>query len=239
MPSTSSWLPSLALAVTLGWGSMALAAEPPPGSQATESAHPTAEAADPALEHSSRIGEDATEHGAEPIHGEEEHSAGMPQLDTRTFPSQIFWLVIAFVTLYYLLRRKALPRVEEILEARQERIANDLDRAARLREEAEVAQKEHEKVVSDARFKALEAMKASQERVAADTARRQADIDTDLARKISEAENRIAADRERALAEIENVAAEVARTAVERLTGLNVSETEARQALSRVMAEAS
>jgi F-type H+-transporting ATPase subunit b len=238
-PSTSSWLASLAFALAIGWGGASLAAEPPPGSHATESAHPTTEAADPTLEHSSRIGEDATEHGAEPLHGEEEHSAGMPQLDTRTFPSQIFWLVITFVTLYYLLRRKALPRVEEILEARQDRIASDLDRAARLREEAEAAQGHYEKVVSDTRFKALDALKAVQERVAADTSRRQAELDAELAGQIGEAETRIRAERDRALTEIEDVAAEVARTAVERLAGFQVSEAEARQALSRVLAEAS
>ena len=63
----------------------------------------------------------------------------VPQLEVWTFPSQIFWLLITFSTLYYLLSRKALPRVSEILEARQDRIAADLDQAQRLRREAESA----------------------------------------------------------------------------------------------------
>ena len=63
----------------------------------------------------------------------------MPQLDTTWFASQIFWLIIAFSVLYYLLSRKALPRLAEILEARQDRIAADLDEAERLRREAEEA----------------------------------------------------------------------------------------------------
>ena len=61
-----------------------------------------------------------------------EHGGGLPQLDALTFPSQIFWLIVCFATLYYLLSKRALPRVGDILEARQERIAADLDRAAQL-----------------------------------------------------------------------------------------------------------
>ncbi len=45
----------------------------------------------------------------------------MPQLEVATYASQIFWLIVAFSTLYWLLSRRALPRVAEILEARQDR----------------------------------------------------------------------------------------------------------------------
>src|SRR4051812_35137498 len=30
-----------------------------------------------------------------------EHGGGLPQLDAKTYPSQIFWLIIAFLTLYF------------------------------------------------------------------------------------------------------------------------------------------
>jgi F-type H+-transporting ATPase subunit b len=33
----------------------------------------------------------------------------MPQFDFSTFPSQIFWLVITFVALYFALGRTAIP----------------------------------------------------------------------------------------------------------------------------------
>ncbi|MGE3740510.1 MAG: hypothetical protein AB7I59_13525, partial [Geminicoccaceae bacterium] len=65
-----------------------------------------------------------------------EHGGGLPQLDASTFPSQIFWLIVSFATLCWLLSRKALPRVSDILEARQSRISSDLDQAAALRNEA-------------------------------------------------------------------------------------------------------
>jgi F-type H+-transporting ATPase subunit b len=65
--------------------------------------------------------------------GAAHESAGLPQLDTSSYPSQIFWLAVSFLLLFWLFRTKALPRVGEVLEARQDRIAADLDRATKLR----------------------------------------------------------------------------------------------------------
>jgi F-type H+-transporting ATPase subunit b len=193
---------------------------------------------EPELRQEPRISGEAAVEGEEPGQPEEGgHEGGMPQLEAATFPSQIFWLVVAFATLFYLFRRKALPRVAEILEARQERIAADLDRAARLREEAEAAQRRQQEVVTAAQARAQEQLKAVQDRVAAEIAARQAEEDARVSGRIAEAEARIGAERERALAEVRNVAAEVAQAAVERLAGLKVSEQEARDALGRVTAE--
>jgi F-type H+-transporting ATPase subunit b len=174
------------------------------------------------------------EHAAEGGHG----SGGLPQLDAKTFPSQIFWLIVAFATLLYLLTKRALPRVSEILEARQERIAADLDRAAALRADAEEALQRHQAVVAEAQAKAAAEIKATQERIAAEIAQHQAQIDADLNRKLDDAEARIGAARDAALAQIQGVAVEVAQTAVERLAGLKLPEAEVKAALDQVMREA-
>lgn len=197
-------------------------------------ATPDAERSEPELRETPR--HEGAEGEAHTTEGE--HGAGMPQLDSESFPSQIFWLIVAFGTLYYLLNRKALPRVAEILEARQERIGADLDRAARLRSEAEEAQRRHEQVVAEAQARSGAEAKAVQERVQAEIAKRQAGLDADLAKQLADAESRIGAARERALAEVQNVAAEVAGAAVERLAGLKLDAAEVREALNRVQAEA-
>ncbi|MEZ5932239.1 MAG: hypothetical protein R3F54_09850 [Alphaproteobacteria bacterium] len=72
----------------------------------------------------------------------------MPQLEVSTYISQIFWLIVCFSVLYYLLSRKALPRVAEVLEARADRIRADLDEAQRLKKEAEDALARYERVVA-------------------------------------------------------------------------------------------
>jgi F-type H+-transporting ATPase subunit b len=174
------------------------------------------------------------EHAAEGGHG----SGGLPQLDARTFPSQIFWLILAFAGLYYLLRKRALPRVSDILEARQERIAADLDRAAGLRAEAEEAMRRHEALVAEAHAKAAASIKATQDRIAAEAAERQATLEAELGQKLADAEARIRGARDTALAQVQDVAVEVAQSAVERLAGLRLAEAEVKAALDRVLREA-
>ena len=167
-----------------------------------------------------------------------EHGGGLPQLDAATFPSQIFWLIVSFLTLYWLLSRKALPRVGDILEARQARISSDLDQAAALRNEAEEALRKHQAVVADAQARAAAQIKETQDRLAAEAAKRQAEVDAGLNAKLVEAENRIVAAKNQALAEIQGVAAEVARSAVQRLAGIEVEAKDVEAAVASIVREA-
>jgi F-type H+-transporting ATPase subunit b len=162
----------------------------------------------------------------------------MPQLDTTWFASQIFWLIIAFSTLYYLLSRKALPRLGEVLEARQDRIIADLDEAQRLRRDAEEALASYERLVAGAQDEAHSLLAETQARLQASAAERQAELDRRLASQLAEAEARIAAAKQRALAELEDAAVTAAQAAAERLAGLKVPKRTAQAALRQVLEEA-
>lgn len=162
----------------------------------------------------------------------------MPQLDVTWFASQIFWLIIAFSTLYYLLSRKGLPRLVEILEARQDRIAADLDEAERLRRDAEEALASYEKLIADAQAEAHGLLGETQSRLQASAAERQAEVDEQLGRQLADAEARIAAAKESALAELEDAAVTAAQAAAERLAGLKVPKRTAQAALRQVLEEA-
>jgi F-type H+-transporting ATPase subunit b len=159
----------------------------------------------------------------------------VPQLDVSTFSSQIFWLIICFATLYFLLSRRALPRISEILEARQDRIAADLDQAQRLRREAEAALLAYEQGVAKAQGEAHALIAEVQGRLQAEAAERQAELDRQLTKQLAEAEAQIAATKEQALAEIEDAALGAARAAAARLAGVEVSEKVARTALRQTL----
>src|SRR5690606_40142035 len=97
----------------------------------------------PAYAQETEAGPDAEAQPAPETHSEVgvEHDAGgnFPPFDSSTFPSQLLWLAITFGLFYLFLKKVVLPRIGGILEVRQDRIAQDLGEAARLKEEAAAA----------------------------------------------------------------------------------------------------
>ena len=74
----------------------------------------------------------------------------MPQLDSSTFASQLFWLTVTFIPLFIILWKVALPRIGTTIETRRARIEADLDKAAALRDDAVRALAEYEKSMARA-----------------------------------------------------------------------------------------
>lgn len=162
----------------------------------------------------------------------------MPQLEVSTYVSQVFWLIACFGFLYYLLSKKALPRVADILEARADRIRADLDEAQRLKKDAEVALARYEQVVAEAQNKAQAEVTEIQAKLQAEAADALAKLDEKLGREIMAAEARITQARTDALSDLDDAALTTAQAAIERLSGIKVSAADAKAALTTVMKEA-
>lgn len=145
--------------------------------------------------------------------------ASLPQLDTSTFSSQIFWLAVSFAVLFILMWKVALPRVTDVVDSREQKIRADLERAEQLRDEIAKTEEEIAKVLSEARAEAQDIMRKAQDKVAEDHAKKQQKIEADLDQKIAEAEERIAKERSEALASMKQVAEDVLAASVEKLTG--------------------
>src|SRR4029077_6769455 len=79
---------------------------------------------------------------------------GFPPFQSQTFASQLVWLTIAFVLLYVLMAKLALPRVGAMMESRQKRIEDYLADASRLKGESDAAVAAYEKALADARNRA-------------------------------------------------------------------------------------
>jgi F-type H+-transporting ATPase subunit b len=147
------------------------------------------------------------------------HKGVFPPLDSKSFPSQIFWLVLFFALLYALMSKVVLPKIGGILEARRNRIEGDLSRAAALKDETEAALKSYEKALADARGNASDIAAKTRDTVNADIAKQQHDLDAALAAKASDADAKIAKAKAKAMESVSEIASDTAAEIVAALTG--------------------
>lgn len=166
-----------------------------------------------------------------------EQSGGLPQLDFATFPTQIFWLIVSFTVLYVMMSRVAVPRIAEVLEERQERIADDLETADRLREEAQKVREEYERNLADTHSEASSLIRATQDEIAKEQSDAEAEAAKKLARKAKTAETRIAKQKSEALESLKAVASEAALEATRKLIGVEADQAAVGKAVDAALAE--
>jgi F-type H+-transporting ATPase subunit b len=143
----------------------------------------------------------------------------MPQFDTSTFPSQIFWLVVCFAVVFVFAWRIALPRIAATLENRQRKIGDDLARAGELAEQADEVMAAYEVRLAEARANAHEELHAAAMRAAAETDKQNAALAEKLATDMTAARERIAAESAAAADNVAEISEDITRQAVERLIG--------------------
>lgn len=165
------------------------------------------------------------------------HGGGaFPPLDSKTFPSQIFWLVVFFALLYLLMSKVVLPRIAAILENRAGKISGDLARAKALKDETELAIAAYNKALADARARAQAIAAENRAKMEAEMEAERAAVEKSLSARIAEAEASIAAAREKAMAQVTEVASETATEIVRELTGAPVDADEVARAIGEVRA---
>ena len=80
----------------------------------------------------------------------------MPQLEITTYPSQIFWLVVSFLTLYLIMSRIIIPRISSVIKNRESQIKNNIHISEQLYKDTEIINDELEKVRKDTETEAKE-----------------------------------------------------------------------------------
>lgn len=161
----------------------------------------------------------------------------MPQFDPAFFAPQLFWLAVTFITLYVLMAKVALPKIGAVLDERQRKIDDNLDKAAQLKAEAEAAVAAYEKALSESRAHAHSVIKEASERLAKQAEERTRDLSAKLAEQIKAGETRIAAAKDAALTNVREVALDVAGATVARLLGGVADQSQLEAAVASALKE--
>lgn len=169
--------------------------------------------------------------------GAEHGAAGggvFPPFDSSTFASQLLWLAITFGLFYLVMSKVIVPRIGGILEHRRDRIAQDLDEANRLKEEADNAIAAYEQELADARKKASSIAEAAREKAKAAAEAERASTEKELNAKMADAEKSIADIKAKALADVDSIAQDTATEVVKHLVGGSLTKAEVAAAIRAV-----
>jgi F-type H+-transporting ATPase subunit b len=164
----------------------------------------------PSDEHMTGTEHDGGAHGAKP---------GLPQLDTTTFASQLFWLLISFVVLYVVISRVAAPKIGGVIADRTNRIKGDIDAAAQAKAQSEAAIANYERALAEARGRALKVGEEIRATVQAEINAKNDEASRELTAKLQRAEAQVAEMRANAMARVGDMAREAAADIVAKLIG--------------------
>jgi F-type H+-transporting ATPase subunit b len=143
----------------------------------------------------------------------------LPQLDVRTYSSQLFWLAVMFVVVYVFMRWVAVPRVSQIVEDRQRRISTDLDAAERTRQAADETRQAYEATLAKAHADARRLLAETHERSIAAAADRTRESVAAFDQRVADAVSRIEAARAEALHGLRDVAQSLAADIAVKIVG--------------------
>lgn len=154
--------------------------------------------------------------------------------DPTYFASQLFWLTVLFGLLYFVLSRFILPKLGGVIEKRVDTIANDLDEAARMSDQAAEAEQALELRIATARANARETADKARAKFDQEMADASAATDEELATKLAVAETRISEMRTKAMSNVSAIATDATTMLTEKF-GLNIDAAAAKSAVADVM----
>lgn len=162
----------------------------------------------------------------------------MPQIAQigEIFASQLFWLVVFFGLIFTVVGLGMLPKIQSTVDARNDRIATDLEEAQKARATADSLEEAYRQRMDQSRGEAARLAAEAKAESARATEAKVSEADLAIAERVEAAQKRIAEARAAAMTEIEGVAAEATQAIVRQLAGLTVDEGAARAAVAKELA---
>jgi F-type H+-transporting ATPase subunit b len=157
----------------------------------------------------------------------------MPQLAQlpQIFWSQLFWLAVVFGITFFVIGRGMVPKIQSTVDARDKKIADDLELAQAARAAADETEAAWRERMDAARAEAARIAGEAKQASARETEAKVKKAADKLNLKVEASEQKIREALESARAEIEGVAVGLTQDLVSRLTGITVDEKEAAQAV--------
>jgi len=141
----------------------------------------------------------------------------MPQLDSSSFVSQIFWLAITFFTLWFVMSFFIVPRIGEIIDERRHKIDTDIQKAEKVNQKALHILNRYETMLEKANEEINREVSEKKAQIEASAELKKAEISQYLSQKISDNETLIKKEREETLKAVNDISAQTAELILQKL----------------------
>lgn len=157
-----------------------------------------------------------------------------PPFDFSFFASHLFWLIICFGLFYLFIARFIVPRLGGIIETRRARIAEDIERATRLKQETDEAIASYEQKLAEARKHSEALMLEAEAVIKTQTEEKRHHNEALLQKKLAEAAAHIAAIRDKAMEDVGLIAEDTVAEIIKDMLGVSLSKAKLSEAVKSV-----
>jgi len=148
---------------------------------------------------------------------------GMPQLNPDYWVSQIFWVILIFGTLYIILWRVILPKINENLENRKSQILTDLDEAQELKNQSEKKISEYNMILSKAKQDAKKILDETRKKINLDIKNKNNQFNLEIDKEIENAEKEIKMLKLSSIKDINKISIETSSEIIRKIIGTEVN----------------
>jgi F-type H+-transporting ATPase subunit b len=134
-------------------------------------------------------------------------------------PGLMIWTIVCFLITFYVLKKFAFGRIQQVIDERRKRIREALDEADRARTEARKLVEEHRATMAQARGQAEEILAEARKVAESQKKRLRDELEVDRQRRLEETTRQIEAETARALQLIRSEVADLTVIATQKVTG--------------------
>ena len=160
--------------------------------------------------------------------------AGMPQLDSKYWFSQSFWLILIFLLLYLSLSKFFIPKIKDNLDDREKKIKDNLDEAKELSELAEKKSLEYENEISNAKKEVIKIISESKKQLDKNISQKKEQFEKELEKEINKAEKEILDLKKGSSKSINLIAEEISAKIIEDVTGDKLNNSSIKASVAEV-----
>lgn len=127
----------------------------------------------------------------------------MPQLEVSTYLTQIFWLVVTFMTFWFIMAKYIIPQIAQTVEARKRKYNDFIKKAEEVNKKALASIKRYDETIAAAKKDAAEQINRNKQELKEFVTQKQEEVNLQLKQKIAENEMMLQQERDKTMEQIE------------------------------------